>query len=1053
MVYASGCGDVDGGARPFAASSGGVPSPPHGRSPCGCPFPSTRIRMPPIHRATVVWTVVPAGALAITGGCGHARAGPITGTVGDQATRQPLAEARVLVTGTTLSVQTNAAGEYRLANVPARRVQLGVLRIGYKSASDTVTVTTGAAVRKDFALSASLTTLSEVVVTGTVGNQERRAQAAQVATVSAASIKADAPITTVNELLQSRLPGVSVGSASGSAGTARQIRIRGASSLSLSNQPIVFIDGIRVTEGVGGPGVGGQRVDRLNDINPDDIESLEVVKGPAAATLYGADASTGVIQIITKRGRAGQNALQQTVRAELGTVDQNWAPPDNFAACTAALVATTSTNPLCRGQAVGTLIRDNPLMREGGFRTGSDVLLGWSGRGGGQSYGYFVSLNSDRNLGTLPNNEFQRQSARTNFNFLPTSKVTFDAGVQVLRSKAQLPDNDNNIFGFLGGSMLGQPTTRTDAGGGWFGGLTRDRAAIAAIQNATETRRAIVTATGTYLPTSWWKNRVTIGGDLVSDEGTRFFPKNSVVAYGGLTDGGDNTQARIGQQRYTVDYIADLSHTFRGNVQANLSLGTQVIATRFDSLFANGIGFASNTSNVISSASTRTGGQQRSETRQVGYLGQLQLGWDDKRFLQVGARYDDFSAFGTETPAIFLPKVGVSWVLSEESFATGLQRLFPTIRLRAAYGETGRAPTAGAALRTLQPAPYAIQAGTSVTSAAGATPFNPGNENLKPERGAEIEAGFDASVFTDRVNLELTYFNKVSRDVLVIQPLPPSLGFQQNPFVNIGEMRNRGVELGLTAQLVQLRRFGWTSRVNFNTLNNEIVSLGSVPPFGTLNRFTPGFQAGSWVTKTIRSVDVANSRVVVADTFEVAGNVLPTLEAAWSNSFDLFGNFRVATLIDTKRDFLVYNNTDFFRETQLVRSDRRLDPTVLSPEERLRRYGNQVPGRPAFVQENGAPSNVNEVREEFLQPGDFVRFRELSVTYTIPSGVSARLLRGLGGSIGVAFQNLALWTDYEGPDPEVISSTANNGTAQFARDDFLTLPNPRRALFRVNLNF
>lgn len=848
-----------------------------------------------------------------------------------------------------------------------------------------------------------------------------------------------------------------MGAASGSAGTARQIRIRGASSISLSNNPLVFVDGIRLTEGVGGPGVGGQRTDRLNDLNPDDIESIEVVKGPAAATLYGADASTGVIQIITKRGRQGP--FQQSVRAELGSVDQNFTPPDNFALCqganaaaTAALIGPNSTNPLCRGQQAGALVRDNPLVRENAFRNGSDVLLGWNGRGAGSNYGYFISLGSDRNLGTLPNNEFQRQSGRTNFTFTPTSKVTMDATFQVLRSRTQLPDNDNNIFGFLGGAMLGSPLSRTDAGGGWFGGPTRDVAAISAIQNVNEARRTITTATGTYMATPWWKHRVTLGGDLVSDEGTRFFPKNTRVQYGGLTDGGDNTQARIAQQRLTLDYVTDVSRDLPGNVRATLAAGGQVIATRFDSVFANGVGFASNTSNVISSASIRTGGQSRFETRQAGVLGQLQLAWADKRYLELGARYDDFSAFGRETPAIFLPKIGASWVVSDESFASGMKGVLPSLRLRAAYGTTGRAPTAGAALTTLQSAPYAIQGATSATAAAGAVQLNPGNAELRPETGSEFEGGFDAALFTTRVNLDVTFFNKVSRDVLVIRPLPPSSGFSENPFANIGEMRNRGIEVGLDAQLVQRRRFGWDVRVNFNTLDNRIVSLGGVAPFGTLNRFTPGFQAGSWVSKRIRSVDQANSRVTVADTFEVVGNVLPTFEAAWTNGFTLFGNLRVVSLIDTKRDFLVYNNTQFFRETQTVRSDNRLDPNRLPALERLRRYGDQTAGRPAFVQENGTGTNVNEVRDEFLQRGDFVRWRELSFAYTLPRVVTRRL-RGMQGTVGVAFQNLVLWSDYEGPDPEVISSTANAGAGQFARDDFLTLPNPRRTLFRFNLTF
>jgi len=157
----------------------------------------------------------------------------------------------------------------------------------------------------------------------------------------------------------------------------------------------------------------------------------------------------------------------------------------------------------------------------------------------------------------------------------------------------------------------------------------------------------------------------------------------------------------------------------------------------------------------------------------------------------------------------------------------------------------------------------------------------------------------------------------------------------------------------------------------------------------------------------------------------------------------------VSALFDTKQDFLVFNNSDFFRETQLVRSRNRLDPAALTPRERLRRYGNQTSGQPAFVSENGTGATVDVVRDAYLQPGDFVRFRELGFNYTVPT----RLLRGIkavsAANLGLAFQNLALWSDYEGFDPEVIS-TAGNG---FVRDDFFTLPNPKRALLRLNITF
>ena len=398
-------------------------------------------------------------------------------------------------------------------------------------------------------------------------------------------------------------------------------------------------------------------------------------------------------------------------------------------------------------------------------------------------------------------------------------------------------------------------------------------------------------------------------------------------------------------------------------------------------------------------------------------------------------------------PAIF--GTGVSWVVSDYGFFQPLSGVVSSLRLRAAVGTTGRAPTAGAALTTLSSAPSALVSGTTTTVESGAIPLNPGNSDLKPEKGTEIEAGFDASFFRDRMNLEVTYFDKTSKNLLLQRPLPPSLGFRENPFVNIGEMYNRGFEVSIGGAPVRFSWFDWDSRLAFNTLDNKVVDLGGVAPFGTLNRVTQGFPLQSFVSRRIRNINDETGVVTVADTFEVMGNTLPTFEGSWSNTFTFFRNLRVTALVDTKQDFLLYNNSDFFRETQVVRSDNRLDPNKLSRHERLRRYGNPTAGQPAFLSENGSAATVDVVRDAYLQPGDFVRFRELGVNYNVPTKFLSRLRRVSSANVGIAFQNIGLWTDYEGFDPEVISNTSN----QFDRQDFFTLPNPRRALLRLNLTF
>lgn len=1006
------------------------------------------------HRAIIRRLAVIAAVLlvALPSRALFAQTGTISGKVTDAATALPVADARVVIAGTTFEAQTNKDGDYRLTNVKPGRTGVSVFRLGYKASRDSVMVVAGQTATLNIKMAQSVINLSEVVVTGTAGNQERKAQAALVASVKAADIIKDAPITSVANLLQSRVPGVALSSQSGTAGTATTIRIRGASSINLSNQPLLFIDGVRINEGQIGSGQSGQAFDRMNDINPEEIESIEVVKGPAAATLYGADASAGVIQIITKKGRAGSSSFQQNLRLEVGSSElANYTPPDNYGACTAALVLSSSVNPLCRNKTVGTLVSDNPLERVGAFRKGDNRVVNWSARGGGQNYGYNLSYGSDNTSGTLPNNRYNRYNVRTNVNYVANSKLNVDVGLGLTQSTIDLPDNDNNIFGWLGGGLLGSPLTRSDAANapltqdGWYSG--RHYNAINSIQRRLLTKRVTTSVTANYTPTSWFTNRLTGGMDYANDDQRSFFPKNDSLWYGGLTDGGSNASTSRGAERYTFDYLGNMKKGWGADWETNLSFGLQVISSRNNLLSATGIGFVTNSNNSVGSAATTTGGGGFTEQRQFGYLSQLQIGNQNKRFLQVGVRIDKNSSFGTAAPAFVLPKIGGSWAISEEDFFQPMAGIVNTLRLRAAYGTTGRSPNPGDALNTLVAAPFNIIGSTS----AGAIPGNPGNGDLKPERGTEFEAGLDAGFFDNRVSAELTYFKKTTKDLIIAKPVPPSLGYSSNPLANIGSVLNSGLELALNISALNTQNVRWDIRAGANTLHNELTSLGTVLPFalGGVGRTIVGQQLGVPVSKRIENINTTTNVVTVSDTLAPMGNLFPTLEWNLSNTVTLFKNLRVSALLDAKRDFMVYNNTAFFRETQLVRSNLRLDPTVLSATERLRRYGNPTSGQPAFVTNKGNAATVNDVRDAFLERGDFVKLREISATYTLPSSL-ARKMNGIvdGASVTFAMQNVKIWTDYSGPDPEV-----NAQTGAFSREDFLTLPNPRKTVLRFNFTF
>ena len=975
----------------------------------------------------------------------------ITGTVRSQ-TLAPVPSALVTIESLGRSATTNDAGVYSLLipadQVSGQTVTVTVSQIGYRTTEVSVTLRPGV-IQLDITLPEQAITLNELVVTGTVGRQERRAQSAIVSNIQASQLTQVAPITSVANLLQARTPGVSLSATSGTSGTGQTIRIRGASSISLSNEPLIFIDGIRAdSRNTQIYGVGGQQTSRLNDLRPEDIERIEVVKGPAAATLYGADASAGVIQIITKRGRVG-GGFSQSLSLEYHDLDPHFEPPDNWGVCSASHVAPGSGRTLCEGKEAGTIVSDNPLKRYNVFRHGQFRGLSWSGRGGGENYSFYVGLGADDESGVVPNNTYSRYSGRVNFDFIPHPKVRMEADIGLAQINTSLPHNDNDIYGYWGGGLLGNPVTVGTANDGWYA-QNRQLEAIAAIKNTNTAVRTQPRISIQYNPYQWFTNRLTVGADMTRTEAWQMFPKNSKTWYGSADlNSGQVQEARQHYDTYTIDYQGNISRPLSEEIALDVSFGSQFLAERTDLTYVTGIGLVTNSARSVDATARRGNtGQSYSEERQLGFYGQLMFSMWDRLFVQLATRVDQHSSFGSEAQNFLSPKFGVSYVLSQEPFFRDVLPGFVNeLRVRAAYGTTGRAPNQGA-LRTFDPQPYAISAtGTE----PGVIPDNPGNPDLKAERGTEFEAGLDLALFSDRLGLEVTYFHKTTRDLILERPLPPSAGFDSDPLVNIGEVLNRGFEIAANASLVTAENFGWSVRVGVNTLHNEIVDMGEVAPFGAMNRMQEGYQTGAFFTQRIKSYQLVAPNpekpdslvpgAVVSKDLEFVGNLLPTFEGSFASTMNFFRNFQLYAQLDWKTDFYIYNNTDQFRERQMGTGERWVRRNeILSEQERIRRFG-------PFVDTDGNPVNPSSVNEAYLEPGDFLRLREVSLSYILPRSV-ANLIRASSASVSIGGRNLALWTKYSGLDPEI-----NSASAAFGRSDFLTMPSPRRFVARLNLQF
>jgi TonB-dependent starch-binding outer membrane protein SusC len=970
----------------------------------------------------------------------------ITGVIRSE-TQSPVRGAFVSVEGIEGATGvSNDNGNYRIV-VPAARVngqqaKLVVNSIGYRSVEVNFMLRPGA-IKQDISMSAEAVALDEVVVTGTAGRQERRAQAAVVASVNAAAITEVSPVTSVSNLLQARTPGVVLRNESGTAGSASTIRIRGASSISLNggNDPLVFIDGIRMDGGQSQIyGVGGQSGSRLNDIKIEDIESIEIVKGPAAATLYGSDANAGVINIITKRGRTG-SGFTQTFTVEYGQANPNFTPPDNYGVCSASAISRPTTYPACQGVAEGTVLMDNPLLRENSFNDGRYRNLTWGLRGGGDRYATFLSLGADDARGTLPNNDYGHINARANFDYFVSEETRLEVGMGIVRTTTQLPINDNNIYGYTGGGFLGDPRTIGAAKDGWYA-PNRQTGALSQYENYDKSLRLQPRLSAIYSPTSWFTNRLTFGADMVRTRAYSFWPKNDNQFWDRPElNAGQISERRDSDDRLTFDYLATITRNITSDLRADVSLGSQILTRHSDQTNSTGSGLITNEVRTVNSAAQLVGGgQSSSEDRKVGFFAQAQFSWRDKLFIQAGARRDQESTFGADSKAFYSPKIGASYVISDEPFFRNMfgENVISALRLRAAYGVTGRSPNSGAR-STFQPTTNQIDE-TSVE--IGVSPDDVGNPDLRAEKGKELEMGFEAGLFNDRLGLEVTYFNKKTVDQILSLPVAASLGIN-SPLVNVGSMLNRGFEISANARLITAQKLAWEVRGAFNTLHNEVISLGDAPETQTTR---PGFPlSGEWDEK-ILSVDLENNRVIVTDTPVFLGNDinLPGWEGTLSSTVTVLGGLSFYGQADFRGDVTVYNSTDQFRDRSFgiggtavlgcafYGVDASGNCTDEARTKYMRKFG-------PWEKESGGSISRNSVRGDYYEDGGFVRLREASVTYRVPRDIVSRFMRAQSAQVTVAMTNLRIWTNYTGLDPET--------------DQFLTVPQDKRWTLRFNFTF
>ncbi|MBX9929894.1 MAG: TonB-dependent receptor [Gemmatimonadaceae bacterium] len=952
--------------------------------------------------------------------------GTITGRVLDADNNQPVEGAQVSITGTAFGRVSDADGKFTLVNIPAGALTISVRRIGYAMQSRPISLTAGASLTVNFTLTKAGFSLAGVVVTAT-GEERKKEIGNAVTTVGSADFERGA-VGNTQQILQGRSTGVTVLANGGGPGAGGSIRLRGVNSITQGNRPLIYVDGIRIFNGNSPTGVSSrQSVSPLNDIPASDIERIEVVKGPAATTLYGTEASGGVIQIFTKRGREGPAVWTLEANAGLNSMG-DFGPRSD---------PTRMFVRECRGPNVvdglGVAFEDASCPESGSWlKNGSLTRYSLGVRGSGSGINYAISGNLEQEFGVIRAGHNKTGGIRANLGFAPSKTVGLALNSSWQRRNTGMVSDGNSADAFLLNVSRGPGTN--------FRGTGCSSTTITCTVNDTLFSKSntivgdhfIIGGTGTWNPTDKISNRVAIGIDYNNND------QRTINPFGyPRTPTGQYFQTLWNRQLITVDYATSWKQTFRTDFTGTTSFGGQLFDSRLNSTDLQGDNFAGPGVPTLISASLRQitdVNQQR--VINAGFFAQQMIGWRDKLFVTAGARVDGNSAFGSGFGLQTYPKVSASYVMSEESYWPW--KFVETFKLRGAVGEAGKAPGAFDATRTWNP--IAAEGGLSAF-----TPGQLGNPNLGPERTRETEFGFDAGMWGGRLGAVFTYFNARTNDAIINVAYPPSQGFTSNQPENVGAITNSGIEAQLTAAIEPTKWSRLEARLQYTQVQGEAVDLGDrVITIDALSRsyVKEGLPLPAYIGVKVRNPDEFAAAVVDSNVF--LGATFPTKIINPSLTLTLFKDISIEAIGEFQRGGHLVNGSGFqnaglgiwqpcFAAQRALRAAAAGDPSQLAT---------------VTARDRMRCSIVAAERDYsyWVESSDFFKLRSIAISYEVPK----RFTPGARNmTVSAAGRNLFVQTKYTGTDPEV----ADQRTSTFSRRDYYNFPPYRTFLVSVRTSF
>ena len=1031
-----------------------------------------------------------------------AQTGTVTGQVTDAASGRPLESAQVYIEGTALGTLTNSAGRYLFVNAPPGTHTVIAELVGYRSGSETVTVTAGQTSTVDFGLSVTAIQLDQIVVTGTGVATEKKKLGNSIATVDVSNLQ-DAPITSFSDVLQGREAGVVSLPGGGDTGGSGRIRIRGSASLSQSNEPIIYLDGVRIDRGSnGGWGASQAATRRIDDIDPTSIERIEILKGAAAATLYGTEASNGVIQIFTKRGQQG--APRWTLQTDQTAVR---APFDRFIPHADFPRSAEEVARMQHRWGVSLQpyeVYEVDYMSEL-YNTGYGQTYSGSVSGGSDLIQYFASgryYNENGPFskldgvfadgGSLKNEDtIVRRQGTLNLSIFPFDNVRIRVSGLYSESNQSSLAGGNNIFGVFSLGLMGQlrladdnnrygslafATLRETAGRD----ILEDVEHFAGSVNANWTIREGMVFDGTF------------GVDVSNGTKVSFFPFGwNVDNFTTYNTEGNRGFGDRNNREVTGDFKLSWDNNFTDDISSTLLAGTQGYLSQNVYHGGGGQSFPGPGLEVASAGANQYTSESWHRVVNAGVYFQEQLGWQDWAFVTLGARFDANSAFGADFETATYPKAAFS-VIPTDLFDWDNEML-STFRVRAAWGRSGQQPGAFDKFTTFSPRPAEV--------GPGLAPSNLGNQGLRPEVSTELEFGMEFGLLNDRIGLDLTYWDRVTMDALINRQFPVTGGFVATQLDNIGQIDAKGIEATINGSVYNSENLSVNVFANTAYIDEFITDMGGAPPLKTggsypryRNFLKEGYAPGSFfgavldpnmaipldLNRNCSEPSRAEALEFFSEprnpsSFEVipvgcAGGAAeyldsyigkPTPDFAGSTGFNVnfLGSFDLATNFEYRAgNYHTQDLTGAFRQANAV-------------------IGRNVPGtaRVASIMQNPASSAEQRLEAALewareyraLAPmsgmnqiwtSDFVRLREISLSYRLPTD----MIEGLGldnATVTFGGRNVKLWMfgDYRGIDPEI--NPQANCTGGGVNCNFLTgteafgVPIPRRFTFSLRAGF